>query len=112
MRRGGKVTSYDFPVIRCRYSDPDRRSKFIQKRKTSIMHVAAKVRIDSVLTFAHSDDRHITFRPVYSSDPKSPNYSWSKATPSGQIQLTVSNPEAFKDAMEGDEYYITFKKSV
>ena len=39
--------------------------------------------------------RAVTMAPVYSSDPTSPNYSFSQATPSGEIRLTVSNPAAW-----------------
>lgn len=35
---------------------------------------------------------NITLHPVYSSDPASPNYSFSQATPSGNVQMWISNP--------------------
>ena len=47
--------------------------------------------------------------PVYSSDPESPNYSFSKATPGGQIQLQISNPAAFGFFELHGEYDVIFE---
>lgn len=43
---------------------------------------------------------------VYSSDSASPNHSWSVATPSGSLELTISNPDAQGKFEVGKEYYI------
>lgn len=37
----------------------------------------------------------VSLKPVYSSDPASENYSFSQATPSGSMELLVSNPDAW-----------------
>lgn len=43
--------------------------------------------------------------------PVSGNEAWSKWTPSGKIELTISNPAAV-DALElGEEYYVDFTKA-
>lgn len=34
------------------------------------------------------------------------NESWSKYTPSGQLQMVISNPAAFEQFEQGKEYYI------
>ncbi|AST70092.1 hypothetical protein BFG07_16310 [Kosakonia cowanii] len=34
------------------------------------------------------------------------NESWSKYTPSGQLQMVVSNPDAFSQFEQSKEYYI------
>lgn len=38
----------------------------------------------------------------------SENASWSKATPSAQFNLYISNPAAFGKVVGGDEYYVDF----
>lgn len=53
--------------------------------------------------------RWIDLQPVYSSDPASPNASWSKATPSGRLQMTITNPAAFEQFRTGHEYLLTFE---
>lgn len=59
---------------------------------------------------ATNGGKTINLQPVYSSDPQSENYTWSQATPSGQIQLFISNPAA-ADAFElGAEYLVDFTK--
>lgn len=50
----------------------------------------------------------VQMSPVYSSDPESENYTFSKATPSGAIELNITNPDAFGAFVEGQEYYIDF----
>lgn len=54
---------------------------------------------------------NVVLHPVYSSDPESPNYSFSQATPSGQIQMNISNPEAFGFFKLHEEYDIVFKET-
>lgn len=39
--------------------------------------------------------KRVELSPVYSSDKSSPNYSWSQATPSGKMEMTITNPGAF-----------------
>lgn len=50
----------------------------------------------------------VTFAPVYSSDPKHENKSFWDATPSGTIQMWISNPAAFSQFELGKEYYVDF----
>ena len=50
----------------------------------------------------------ITMNPVYSSDPSNPNKSFSDATPSGVIELFISNKAAHGKFELGKEYDITF----
>lgn len=72
--------------------------------------IRAKFRCESV-TPTYDNERvkiseHIALRAVYSSDPASENYSWSKYTPSGMLTMTIDNPTAFNQVNVGDEYYI------
>lgn len=79
------------------------------------MTVQAKVRCISnaapVYFQPGTDDtfRLVRFTPVYDPDPASPNYSWSEATPSGYIELGISNRAAFDDFEVGHEYLLTFE---
>jgi hypothetical protein len=54
---------------------------------------------------------NVMLHPVYSSDPNSPNYSFSQATPSGQVQMIISNPDAWGFFEMHKEYDITFKRT-
>lgn len=40
---------------------------------------------------------------------KDENESWSQATPSGQLNIHISNPAAFEQFVEGKDYYLTFE---
>lgn len=57
------------------------------------MKVTARMTVESVLDCG--DSRTVKLRPVYSNDPTSPNYSFSKYTPAGLIELTITNPSAW-----------------
>lgn len=48
------------------------------------------------------------FTPVYDSDPAAPNFEWSQATPSGYIELAITNEAAFSQFEPGKEYLLTF----
>lgn len=48
--------------------------------------------------------------PVYSSDPADPNYSYSKATPSGEVYLNITNPAAYEQFQENKVYDVIFKE--
>jgi hypothetical protein len=52
----------------------------------------------------------VSLSAVYSADPESENYSFSKATPGAYLNMTISNPEAFDYFEEGKEYIVTFEK--
>lgn len=48
----------------------------------------------------------VRLHPVYSDDPDNPNYSYSKATPAGLVQLTITNPGAYDSFDAGASYDI------
>lgn len=37
------------------------------------------------------------FWAVYTPNPKNPNFTWSQATPNGQVSLVINNPDALRD---------------
>lgn len=48
---------------------------------------------------------------VYSDDKASENYSFSEATPSAQVVMTISNPDAFQAFELNKEYYVDFTEA-
>jgi hypothetical protein len=56
--------------------------------------------------------KQVKLKAVYSNNPDSPNYSFSKATPSADLSMFISNPEAFAYFEGGGEYLLTFEKVV
>lgn len=72
------------------------RAKF---KCTEIKHVATQSPND-VLAM-------LTFIPVYG-DGKD-NKEWSKYTPSGKLEMTVTNPSAIDKFEIGKDYYLDFK---
>jgi len=53
----------------------------------------------------------VQLTPVASQDPRSENGQFWQATPSGQIQMSISNPAAFAFFEPGAEYYVTFERA-
>lgn len=76
------------------------------------MSVSAKFKCISVIPTTGGDgtveSKQVSLVPVYSSDPTSPNYSWSKWTPSGSMSLTITNPTAFDQFEIGKEFLLEF----
>lgn len=79
------------------------------------MRVRAKFRVDSITAGEATQpdgtktkvSEELRFSAVYSPDPNSENYSWSKWTPAGQLSMTVTNPDAFDHFKVGEEVYLT-----
>jgi hypothetical protein len=80
-----------------------------------LMSVQAKVRCTGNSRPPYYGDdqpdvmRSVRFTPVYDSDPEHPNFEWSAATPSGYIELTITNPDAFSKFEVNKEYLLTFE---
>ena len=53
--------------------------------------------------------RQVFLSPVYSSDKNSPNYSWSQYTPSGKLEMTITNPAAYEQFVPGKAFLMTFE---
>lgn len=53
--------------------------------------------------------RVVRLVPFYDPDDET-NKSWSEATPSGAIEMTITNPAAFEQFEVDAEYYIDFRK--
>lgn len=70
--------------------------------------VTAKFKVQNVNCY--EGYRQVTLAPVYSSDKTSPNYSWSQATPSGELKMTITNPGAYEQFAVGKTYFMTFEE--
>jgi len=68
----------------------------------------AKMQVTAVLRspWGNSRDENVQLSAVYSNDPNSENYEWSKATPSGTLQLLISNPGAQGKLKMGQQFYV------
>lgn len=81
------------------------------------MGVRAKFKCDSVKPYSYDNGatvagKNISFSAAiaYEADGtrKDENESWSAATPSGQLNIHISNPAAFEQFEEGKYYYLHF----
>lgn len=70
------------------------------------MTVSARMSCDQIVVTQYG--RQVNLVAVYSDDKSSPNYSYSKATPSGNINLMITNPGAFEQFEAGKTYDIVF----
>jgi len=70
------------------------------------MSVVAKFKCVSVIP--EGESRTVSLQAVYSSDPSSENYTWSQYTPSGSLQMHITNPKAFDQFQVGQEYLLHF----
>lgn len=77
--------------------------------------IVAKFRVHNVTPYAFASGEQLSERvqmsPVYSDDPNSENYSFSQATPSGAIELNITNVGAFGAFVVGAEYVVSFAPS-
>lgn len=54
------------------------------------------------------DAIEVTLQAVYSNDKNDPNYSWSQASPSGELKLLITNPAAYEQFKLGKAYFVDF----
>lgn len=74
------------------------------------MTVRAKCRVVRKTQYTNVDGKEVTqetvaLQPVYEDGA---NSQWSKYTPSGEISLTITNPEAYKQFELGKAYFVDF----
>lgn len=76
-------------------------------------NMRAKVKITSIVQ--HETHEDMTMNPVYANsypdDGVDENNSFARFTPSGEIKLTVNNPDLRGKFNAGDEYYVDFQKA-
>lgn len=77
-----------------------------KKRYKLVMEIKAKIVVNELNKTAYGETMKAS--PVYSSDPNDPNKSFSDATPSGAIELFISNKNAHGFFKPGVKYLVTF----
>lgn len=70
--------------------------------------VKARMKVQSVLD--QGTQKTVKLTAVYSDDKDSPNYTYSKATPSGNLELVISNPAAYEQFTVGKTFDLTFEE--
>ena len=70
--------------------------------------VTAKFKVNQVNDYGSYRQIHLS--PVYCPDKSSPNYSWSQATPSGKMEMTITNPGAYEQLGIGKTFLMTFEE--
>ena len=75
------------------------------------LNVVAKMRCVERRDYQHSADAKqktttVRLQPVYADE--GPNATWSKYTPSGQVELQITNPAAVESFELGKCYLVTF----
>ncbi len=70
----------------------------------------AKVRVNAVRQSKTDQgevwQEHVIMNPVYSPDPASENRKFWEATPAGEVNLFINNPQVFGLFQEGQEVYL------
>lgn len=68
--------------------------------------ITARLRVATVDSNTYGE--RVTLQAVYSSDPTSPNYSYSVATPAANLDMYIQNPKAMGQLKLGNVYDLTF----
>lgn len=73
----------------------------------------AKFQVQRVEPYSGRDgvqqSEHVVLSPVYKdADPEGENTKFWNATPAGQIDIYISNPEAFGKLEKGHAFYVDF----
>lgn len=50
----------------------------------------------------------VKLNPSYVSDPGNPNHAFWKATPTGNLEMTITNPAVFGFFVPGRSYFLDF----
>lgn len=70
--------------------------------------VKAKFKVEKVVQHAYNPaGREITMTAAYGTEGE--NASWSKATPSGTLNMIIDNPDAAVQFSAGDYVYLTLE---
>ncbi len=72
------------------------------------MEIVAKFKCETILKGVDAETP--TLRAVYGKEGE-PNGQWSRWTPSGQVEMFISNPSAHGFFRPGVEYIVTFREA-
>lgn len=54
------------------------------------------------------ESMHVTLQPVFGGGNDDANKQWSKWTPSGELKLSITNPEIYPELVNGKVFYVDF----
>jgi hypothetical protein len=74
------------------------------------MKIRARMKCIEVANY-YAKSKRINLSAVYSQDPADPNFTYSQATPSATLTMTVTNPDAAGAFEEGKTYDLTFEEA-
>jgi hypothetical protein len=79
------------------------------------MMVRAKFKVQSIQDSTDQagkvHSRRVLLHPVYSDNPEHENRAFWQATPTGMLDMWITNPAAFEQFEQGAEYYIDFERA-
>jgi hypothetical protein len=91
------------------------RSKHDRSYVMAVHRIVARLKAWTVnpVEYGPDDDKkkvaeEVDLHAVYESDKSQPNWSFSTATPSAQLKMHISNPDAWGFFQKGVEYDVTF----
>lgn len=70
--------------------------------------VEMKFKVDEITRYPGGTGK-VSMSPVFGSSEEN-KFFW-KYTPSGRVEVTIDNPEAFKQFEDFGEFYVTFEKA-
>lgn len=62
----------------------------------------------SISAAGETESERVKLTAVYANDPQNVNAQWSRWTPNGSIDITISNPAAMGKLSKGHEFYVDF----
>ncbi len=71
------------------------------------MSVKARMIVQSILDLG--TQKNVKMTAVTTGDSSSPNYSFSKYTPSATLEISITNPGAYNQFEVGKSYDLTFE---
>ena len=74
------------------------------------MSIRARMKVDSVTDYG--SHKTVKLSPVTTGDQTSPNYSYSKWTPSGSLELVITNPDAYNQFTPQKVFDIDFNEYI
>jgi hypothetical protein len=94
------------------------RSQPAHSKESSYMSFRAKCRITGVFQHnsAHPNSEgktpitqvDVTLQPVFAGSDSDSNKDWSRWTPSGELRLSITNPEIFPELINGRTFFVDF----
>lgn len=72
------------------------------------MQVKAKFQVQ-LITKHQGGAQTVSMAPVIGGSDE--NKSWSQYTPSGKLEMYITNPDAYNQFEPGDEFYVTLEKA-